>query len=314
MLLLVMASLLLPGCEMPPPEGSTPPQSYQPDQTITPPDDSEVVLGALIHRIDMPLDVSLDECWAQVDEQAVPVLMHGMWQVNGLRIGILHAQDAVKFAEALPTINGESRAKLFSSHYPTAVRSTPRLREPVNVDLTVPPRSPTLYRARDGKLQLLVRIGRSENGQVFVEVTPHHYKPKPDLIPRNPLEKQLDGRVFRELSALLPVSEDTAIVIGLYRPWPEPPTETVEEETTEILEPQTPDDSDTSTEVVTEDIEVTTEASTEKAVEPTAPPIPDGLGRSLMTGTRAGQPIQIMMVISMLEESTASPGNASDAN
>ncbi len=314
MLVLLVVSALMPGCELPPPET----QQQAGDQTITqPPDQGEGTLGALIHRIDMPMDVSLDDCWAQVDEQAVPVLMSGMWQVNGMRIGLLHAEDAVAFAEALPTIYGESRAKLYTSHYPTAVRSTPRLRKSVSVDLTVPPRSPTLYRARGGNLQMLVRIGRSDNGQVFVETTPHHYKQKSDLIPRSPLEKQLDGRVFNELAALLPVDPETAIVIGLYRPWPEPEVTTTEgTETTE--EGKTKEQTNSNNESTPTDKPIPTDDSSDTVPDETTnqqseisnqksppPPIPEGLGRSLMTGTRAGQQIQIMLVISMLEEEPA---------
>ena len=51
-------------------------------------------------------------------------------------------ENAEAFAKALPPVYGESQAKLFSSHYPTAARSTPRLLEPVLVDLTVPAKVP----------------------------------------------------------------------------------------------------------------------------------------------------------------------------
>ncbi len=254
--------------------------------------DKEV--GAMINRLDMPLDVSLDDCWAQVDELEVPKLMHGLWQANGLRIGVLHAENAEAFAKALPPIYGESQAKLYSSHYPTAARSTPRLLEPVMVDLTVPPKSPTEYKAIDGRLQLLIRIGRSETGLAFVELTPHHYKQKTDLIPRSPLEKQLDGRVFRELSALLPITTDTAIIIGLNRPWPEQDTSV----TAEAAE-----DAEKNTAVSETESESSEPEKPEfKVVDKRIPPVPEGLGKSLMTGIRAGQPTQMLMVISLIED------------
>lgn len=298
-LIAVTLSVGLASCEMPPqtqapPEVAIAPQPDDADPSKSPAPNTTI--GALIHRIDMPLGVSLDASWAQIDEQAVPMLMHGMWQANGLRVGILHADQAVAFAKTLPPIQGESRAKLFSSHYPTSVRSTPRLIGPITVDLTAPPRKPTFYRARDGRLQLLVRIGRSETGQAFVELTPHHYKQKPDLIPRSPLEKQLDGRVFHTLSVLLPVSPETAIVVGLNRPWPVLTDEPVNEE-----EPADSDAADTARD--------TTDANDNPEIDtpaiPKPPAIPEHLGRSLMTGMRAGQPTQIMLVISMIEEETA---------
>lgn len=297
-------AICLPSCELPTSETADAPSTSQ----INPPDAGTPV-GAMIHRIDMPLDVSLDDCWALVDEQTVPVLMHGMWEVNGLRVGILHAEQASDFADVLPDILGESQAKLFSSHYPTAVRSTPRVIEPVTIDITAPPRRPTLYRAQDGRLQLLARIGRSDTGQAFLELTPHHYKQKADLIPRSPLEKQLDGHVFTTLSLMLPIKPDTAIVVGLYRPWPEiedapeagdetaESTETLETNSNETPTDPTPEETDTGQ--PTEPIDPPT---------PQPPAIPDHLGRSLMTGTRAGHPNQILMVISLIEEEPA--GNA----
>jgi hypothetical protein len=294
-------SLWLPSCEMLPADTAqgkagitTEPGDTNAADAATPSPTADTPVGALIHRIDMPLDVSLDAAWAAVDEQAAPVLMHGMWQANGLRIGVLHAADAQAFAEALPVIHGESRAKLFTSYYPTAIRSTPRLIEPVAIDLTEPPRSPTTYRARDGRLQLLARIGRDESGQVWLELTPHHYKPKTDLVPRSPLEKALDGRVFNNLSAMLPVTPDTAIVVGLYRPWPEPDeTEAEDEDAAEQAQEEVTE---------TETTEPRTDQTPATSDQPSLPPIPDHLGKSLMTAVRAGKKIQIMMIISMIED------------
>ena len=313
---LLALSAALTGCETTTPTAQNSEASHALRPMPGGDNEPNTALLAMVNRIDMPLDVSLDKCWALVDEDAVPKLTRGLWEVNGMRIGLLHAKDAADFANALPTITGESLAKLYTSHYPTAVRSTPRVQDTVNVDLTVPPKSPTLYRAHGGQLQLLVRIGQADNGQVFIEVTPHHYVPKPDLVPRNPLEKQLDGRVFDELAALLPVDPDTAIVIGLYRPWPQPEATTDSTEPTE--NPETPDTTETPTPKTeptppdqpapvaqspdTPPDEASPQPSDLSPQQSPPPPVPEGLGRALMTGSRAGHPIQIMMVLSMLEE------------
>lgn len=269
---------------------------------------TDTPVGALIHRVDMPLNVSLEASWAAVDEQVVPTLMHGMWQANGLRIGILHADQAQAFAQALPPILGESRAKLYTAHYPTAIRSTPRVINPVVIDLTAPPRSPTTYRAHDGRLQLLARIGRDESGQAWVELTPHHYKPKADLIPRSPLEKALDGRVFDTLSAMLPLSSDTAIVVGLYRPWTESEqaTEELLEQTDTTSPPETPPGAESEAEPPT-----APESNPPADVTEQAPPLPNHLGRSLMAGERAGKPTQMLLVISIIEEAPSSDAGES---
>jgi len=310
-LALCLGSAVLFSCEMPPPgAGNEQPPSIEiaeprPEQASNP----DAVLGAMVHRIDMPLDARLEESWAYVDEQMAPLLTNGLWRVNGMRIGILHAENATAFAQSLPRIHGESRAKLYTSHYPTSVRSTPRLQNSVPVDVTVPPRSPTVYRARGGRLQLLVRIGRSDTGLVFVEATPHHFKPRVDLVPRSPLEKQLDGRVFRELAALLPITRDSAIVIGLDRPWPEAAPEPPSSSTPTAQPPAQTTDGGTETgdqadasETAGEPQPPETEPGAVEAGPAPAPAIPNGLGRSLMTTTRAGRPTQLLLIISMIEE------------
>lgn len=306
-------SVCLASCEMPAdtsqakPEIAIKTQAVEGEADASSPalPNADTPVGVLIHRLDMPLNFSLDASWAAVDEKAVPMLMHGMWQTNGLRIGILHAEQAQAFAQALPPILGESRAKLYTAHYPTAVRSTPRLIDPVTVDLTAPPRSPTIYRARDGRLQLLARIGRDGTGQAWLELTPHHYKPKADLIPRSPLEKALDGRRFDTLSAMLPLSPDTAVVVGLHRPWPEaeeamdpgdeaaPGSENATENTASQEQPTTP----------AEPADQPSDINNQKP--PSPPAIANHLGRSLMAGERAGKPTQMLLVISIIEEPPA---------
>jgi hypothetical protein len=323
-LITAMTALMLPlcftACEMPPAQPKTTLLDIHP--TAQPGDEetagtgadkptAETPVGALIHRVDLPLDVSLDSSWAVVDESAVPLRTRGMWQANGLRIGVLSAQDARTFAEALPNIHGESRAKLIGTPYPTSVRIAPRLLQPVTIDLTDPPKSTQLVQAHGGRLQLLAKITRDETGQAYLELTPHHYKPKVDLVPRSPLEKQLDGTVYTPLTARLPLTPNTAVVVGLYRPWPEP--KEAEESSGSANDPsEVVDEVADGAEATTESSDTTTmqdapaPSSSDQpsaiADPPSAPPIPDHLGKALMAGRRAGYEIQVIMVISIIED------------
>jgi hypothetical protein len=325
-------SWCLASCEMPPTEPtprlsdvrpSDPPveADEHPPAQDAPAPDAPVI--ALIQRIDLPLEVSLDPVWDTVDEQALPMRMHGMWQANGLRIGVLSAQQAQAFADALPRFQGQSQSKLLGSPYPSAIRTTPRLREPVTIDLTDPPMSPLVVSARGGRLQLLAKIGRDDRGRPYLELTPHHYKPKATLLPRSPLEKQLDGRVFDSLTARVSLPIDRALVVGLYRPWPRhkdvnaPPTDKQNPEpasqppatgsdnnnadpTASTAPADTPDNENPTPD---DQVEHTDQA------EPKPPAIPDHLGKALMAGTRAGKPIQILLVISIFEEQRPANGN-----
>ena len=298
-------------CEMPPtepmPRLSDLRSPTQPGEANEPVPTADTPIIALIHRIDLPLQVSLDPLWEAVDEQALPLRTHGMWQANGLRIGVLSFQHAQAFADALPPIQGESRAKLLGSPYYSAIRSAPRLREPVIIDLTDPPMSPRVVRAQGGRLQLLAKIGRDDNGQPYLELTPHHYKPKATLLPRSPLEKQLDGQVYVTLTAHITLPHDRAVVVGLYRPWPQAEeTEDTSNDTAEGVDDavdseQIPDDNaDAKNESI--DPAVSSDqpsAITDQPSSPKPPTIPDHLGKALMAGIRAGKPMQIILVISI---------------
>lgn len=330
-MLAVLTALLLPlclgACEIPPTQPTASildaNPAEQPDSTDVTQQDADkptadTPVGALIHRIDLPLDVSLDPSWLAVDESIVPLRTHGMWQANGLRIGILSAEQAPDFADTLPSILGESRAKLIGSPHPSPVRSTPRLIQSVAIDLTDPPKSPEVFRAHGGRLQLLAKITRDETGQAYLELTPHHYKRKADLVPRSPLEKQLDGQVFTPLTAHLPLTPNTAVIVGLHRPWPEPkdsadptpdqqdtPIEDASAQTSTVKTGQDPAPDSAETTPITENETATDEQASEEVThndQPQPPAIPNHLGKSLMTGKRAGKTTQVLIVISIVED------------
>jgi len=249
---------------------------------------------ALIHRIDLDLNEPLEEMWLTVDEEALRLPMRGKWMINGLRIGVLHQEQSQAFSDALPRIQGESRAKLIGSDYPSTIRTTPRLLSTITIDLTDPPRSPTQFQAIGGRLQLLAQVGRDEAGNAYLQLTPHHYKPKSTLLPRSPLEKEMDGQTFKALSLRVPLPRDRAVIVGLYRPWP------VEEEN-----PAQPADAEVAEQAAPGPAEGTTDEQVDpqtQQAKPKPPVIPKHLGRALMTGTRAGHATQMLLVISALDE------------
>ena len=307
-----LMSLMFVSCEMPPSQDSLPDLSEirttRPTTENKTDAEGETVeetkpvsrVVALIHRIDMPLGASLEPVWMQVDERALPLTVRGKWMINGMRIGVLHADNARAFSDALPNMVGESRAKLIGSDYPSPIRITPRLRETVTVDLTDPPRSPTLYEAQGGRMQLLAKVGRDDDGEPQLELTPHHFKPKATLLPRSPLEKELDGETFEALTVKVPLPVDRAVIVGLYRPWSD-----------EDVQPESTQPQNTNQTVSPSDTSKDTTEQTDTAAQPPkpAPPVtlrpdelPNHLGKSLMTGTRVGKPTQMLLIITAIDE------------
>jgi hypothetical protein len=204
------------------------------------------------------------------------------------------------------------------------------------VDLTLPPRPPAehiVLGREGGQFQLLAKMER-EGDRHFVVLTPHLYRPRiNDFSQRTLLERELDGRVYSELSVRIELKPDRLIAVGLYWPWPEQePMVPLEQDPSDATEPTTEAVSDTRNDEEIVDLDaVLTSSEVPLDDDPAAPPsrirnpgaaepapIPRGtepdvainpdivapelpmhLGRVLLTGTRARKPVQTMLLISI---------------
>jgi hypothetical protein len=84
-------------------------------------------------------------------------------------------------------------------------------------DLTVPPFASRREFFSGGRLQLLTRL-MPDQGFVTMELTPHHFKPRLTLEPRTAMEKQLDGRMFEELTVRIAMPADRVLIVGYELP------------------------------------------------------------------------------------------------
>lgn len=183
---------------------------------------------AVIRRADVPRDRPTGKAWGLTNERVALPLRVGAWRGNGLRVGVMPREALDEFGQAMPTPLASSRAVMSQSKHDVAIIETPVLSPNLRfeVDLTRPP-EPARFEAvtggRNSRLRLLARLSPSgEAGAYTLTLTPQHYVPSPfDLIPRDPLEKELDGRVYEALSMRLKVRPDQIVVVGLYWPWPE---------------------------------------------------------------------------------------------
>lgn len=244
-------------------------------------------------RLLVPLNAPTDTAWAMTDETVLSTLMRGLWHANGLRLGVIPASDVRAFMESLPPILDIENIQIISTDDPAPLLAAPPLRRPVVVDLTVPPRSVREERIEGGRVQMLVRSMRDRRGQLYIELIPHHYKPEVSLLPRSPLEKMLDGRVFQELSVQLPVMPGQVIVLGLYRPWPasasqpqhqRPPASEAEAESREASSESSDRTASSSGGFVWPDPSL-------------APSLPPHLGQALWASSRAGSEVQALLII-----------------
>lgn len=332
MLLCCMGVALLVGCKSEPkkPDGPVvlPGYGNGPNQTG--------VYGIVL-RYDIPLNTPTDKAWQIINEQAIPALTRGAWRGNGLRLGILRFDQLKAYDKAMPNPLASGTSKFNQSSHPIPIIQTSRLSSNLRfeVDLTRPPKPLKIERVAGGKgstLRLLARIETEEDGRHTLVLTPHHHIPsKYNLLPRDALEKELDGRIFKELSVRLTLDNDHVAVVGLYWPWPEnerssADTPTIGQPagdkpgrsgTTVVLPPASADDpaappphlatpgSDgkTNTDKKTKPAKTTPPPEDQRL----APPLPTSFGSVLLTGTRITKPARSVLLISIVTPKDKKP-------
>ncbi|WP_432799304.1 hypothetical protein [Poriferisphaera sp. WC338] len=185
---------------------------------------------AVIARYHLPLYRSLDHIWSQTNQSAIPSVPRAMWAANGLRVSIISEHELNDFIDALPTPLGSFQTALSATEYPTPIRTSPRLRKPVVIDLTTPPYAINETRAKGGRLQLLAKLVHDGDSN-SLQLTPHHYKTKSILRRQvdavragqpgmpSPLQSALEGDIYKQLAVNIDLPEDKLLIIGLYWPW-----------------------------------------------------------------------------------------------
>lgn len=289
---------------------------------------------AVIRRADVPLDQPTDDAWSIINEQIVPPVTRGAWRGNGLRLGLLPKDQLDAYSEAMPKPVAFSKVMINRSGYSVPIIETARLRKDVlfEVDLTRPPRPRQVEKIRGGEdstLRLLARIESETDGRHTLVLTPQHYIPSPfDLVPRDPLEKEMDGRVFEELTVRLTPGPNQIAVVGLHWPWPI--TEVIEEDTDPSpseagritprtihtalppadsndpaappphLSPAPPsaDDQDNAQAPGSDEAAGDT-AAIEPSFKRLAPPMATDFGSTLLTATRIRQPVRAVLLITI---------------
>lgn len=308
--LLLASALLLTACstsqkasvDLPKLSDIRPERPIGPPEPVTEQAPSKWVISVV--RMELPLDVPTNALWGKVDENAVSDLIRAVWQRNGLRLGVMDPYQLSDLDAVLPKVVGQSGARYFNATTPVPVWSSPTLRSPVTLSLAVPPMAPESVTLRDGKLNLLVSQSEFRGG-VALSLVPHHHDPRPSLIPRDPMERKLEGTVFEKLGARVLLQPGQYAVVGLYWPWVDeiataPPNLLDEPADTE-------DASDTDDAPPADNKETAVETGTANTGKPLASTVPSyrmpdlarSLGTVLMTGQRRSQPVQVVLMISL---------------
>lgn len=329
------ALVLIVGCKVGPKQGDEPIQLPSLGDQFGPKPGS---VYALVRRADVALSEPTDAAWSLINESIVPPLTRGAWRGNGLRLGMLRRDQLADYELAMPPLIAFGRTVVSESNTPVPIIETGRLRGDLlfEIDLTRPPKPLKVEDIAGGKgstLRLLARIEIAEDGQRTLILTPHHYIPSPlNLTPRDPLKRDLDGRIFDELSVRLTLDEEQIAVVGLYWPWPEEdnapantqtPTPTVVPEPIETEPALPPADAD---DPAAPPAHITRPGIGQKTkpddkgdrvkADPTppqrlAPPLPVSFGSTLFTGTRIRKPARAVLLITIerVPDAPVQPGS-----
>jgi hypothetical protein len=265
-----------------------------------------------IQHIDLPLDVATDDLWSRVDETAVSPLTQITWNANGLRLGLISRDDLPALASISPKALNIELTQLLSTGQFTPLRRALRQTEPITVDLTTPPQPTQLIHVRGGQLQLLASMTAAPDGSAEIDLLPHHYVPRLSVIPRDPLEKQLDGRSFDPLAVHLKLNPQQVLVVGLYRPWPKSHPTPATEPTPATTAPQSTTASPSHDHVGPAAPSLDSPQAPQATTSPdaSAPPADAAttrdvprllphLGRALLTARRLNQPMQVLLLITV---------------
>jgi hypothetical protein len=253
-----------------------------------------------------------------VDETSVPALTRGAWRANGLRLGLLEQARLSEWVDQMPPVLGVRNSRTTVQDDLLLLRAGPRLNAPVPVELTLPPMAPQREVVRRGRLRLMARLTSDGAGRRIVELLPHHHWQQATLLPRDPLEKRLDGRLFEELAVQTVLPRGRMLVVGLYRPEPTRPLGWADDaawrERLERLQAadddraEEPDGDGPSSDVAADGELTAPDVDQPVADEPQLAgdlPLPEpSLGRALLTGLRVRQPVQVVLVLTVEQPAT----------
>ncbi|MFA9478273.1 hypothetical protein ACERK3_08190 [Phycisphaerales bacterium AB-hyl4] len=254
---------------------------------------------ATIQQVELPLYTNLDECWPMTSEGVLGDHARAVWNANGMRVGMTSMAEAERFFEPLPYVLNVRDARLISGAYPSALRTSPTIGEPVRMDLSgVAGGDEQVLELDRGRMRLLIGMEPNAVGGVTVTLLPHQQVRRFTLSPRGPQEVEMDGRLFEELAVSFDMNQDDVLVLGLYWPWPDEEDDSAREG--EAGEEAV--DGEGGEAVVMMDAAEggeawEPEADTGEEAEADGPALPAHFGRALFANRRAGTLVQNVVLV-----------------
>lgn len=245
----------------------------------------------VLTRLDFAEDADLDTAWTATTTQGLSNGAAAMWLANGLRVGILAAHEVPTFNKALPAPVTSMQRRLMTAAEYEPLSLAPPLTGPVKLKLTARGDAVKEETFTRGRFQFLLRqVGAA--GSPVLELTPHLYLPKASIVIRPMAQRELDGRIFDELTIAAGMAPGQVLVIGVAQEVTVTPPGLFDNPPTP---PGTPPTTPPGTQPAT---------ATQPAPSPERPPVSvrslprDRLGTFLLANYRHRRLVQTLLIIS----------------
>ena len=186
-----------------------------------------------------PADSPLNAAWRLAKSKGVEPPFGALWRANGLCVYLVHRNVLDEFFALMPEPVSLGEQGLLASRLPAPVqvfaKSTKGRRRSATVVL--PGDREEELTVDRGMCRFLLQAQPEDDGTVFVHLTPQHHRPCASILPRTRMERQLDGRVFDELSLQAKLGRGHVLLIGLTPQPGQEPQDVVEPEPSDTTPP-----------------------------------------------------------------------------
>lgn len=151
-----------------------------------------------------------------VHTDTLPVELRQLWHANGFGIGRVDRHRLPLLLANLPEPRGGDVFRIETPSREVPLRINENRREDHRLLLTESPGQPEVVEVPRGRYQFFVRLtpsSFSELGKPHLRIVPHHHAPRPSVVPRSPLKRQRDGRLFSALRISEPMTPQDVWII-----------------------------------------------------------------------------------------------------
>lgn len=198
------------------------------DQTSrTPLLDSGVVAGAVLTRVWLPADQTVNELWREVSTSTLSEVELLVWHRNQLRAALVSRKKLDELLAKVPAHFGvEQQLMTLSGDLMTMEPANTKAAQlPVSIEMLGQTKVYT-----GGRMQLLIaadpqvvaqtgpkvstQAGADSLETMKLTIVPHQYVPRVTLIPRDHLEAALDGEIFTPLMLRVLIRPSQVLLIA----------------------------------------------------------------------------------------------------